>query len=107
MRGPFAVVLSLMLVACAGGPEPEPSPPPAPLIRYPVQPQPQANPDACNARPLQYLIGRPRTEIPVPVHPSMRQVVCTTCPRSETYSPMRQTILYDADTGLVREVRCG
>jgi hypothetical protein len=97
----------LVLAACESTPpSPVNTPPPrmstAPRVTYPPQ-----NTDACGARPLQYLVGRPRTEIPVPLQPSMRRVVCTTCPMTQDFAPLRQTILFDADSGLVREVRCG
>jgi len=53
------------------------------------------------------LIGKPRTDIPVPVNPGRRRVVCSTCPMTQDYSPTRQTIIFDADTGIVKEVKCG
>ncbi|HEX7799602.1 MAG TPA: proteinase inhibitor i78, partial [Asticcacaulis sp.] len=54
-------------------PEPQsqtPATPPAAL-------KPMAD-DQCGAQPLQYLVGRPRTDIPVPLDPSTRRVVCST-----------------------------
>jgi len=63
--------------------------------------------DACGAGPLQYLVGKPRTEIPVPLTPSNRRVVCTTCATTQDVRPYRQTILYDLQTGLVTSVTCG
>ena len=41
------------------------------------------------------------------VDPSRRQVVCTTCPRSDDYRPDRLTIEYDAVTGKVVKLQCG
>lgn len=64
-------------------------------------------PDLCNAQSLTYLIGRPRTEIPIPVDPSTRQVVCTTCIAPQDDSDTRQRILFDAETGLITAVGCG
>jgi hypothetical protein len=117
--------LALVLVAgCTAPPStleaPAPSPPPPTLpapppvavsppalsaAPPPVRPAPIH--DACGAWELQSLIGRPRTEIPVPVDPSRRQVLCSTCPVSPDYVPYRQTIIYDAESGLVKDVRCG
>ena len=68
---------------------------------------PSAQQDICKAGELQWLVGRPRTEIPVPVEVVNRRVVCTTCPITEDFSPYRLNIFYDADTGLVEQVRCG
>jgi len=63
--------------------------------------------DACGASELQYLVGKPRADIPVPVNPSRRRVVCSTCVMTQDVVPSRQTIIYDASTGLVTSVRCG
>jgi hypothetical protein len=52
-------------------------------------------------------VGRPRTEIPVPVDPRRRRVVCTTCPRTMDYNPSRLTIEYDSATNRVTKVECG
>jgi len=83
-----------------------PSPPSPPPVLTPPRPPPPP-PDACGARKLQYLIGRPHTDIPVPVYPSRRQVVCSTCVMSQEYVPSRLTIIYDSNTDLVKSVRCG
>jgi hypothetical protein len=108
MKLHFAPVLALLLAACATNPPPEPPPPPSEhVVRPPPPRQPQANPDSCGARDLQYLIGRNRTEIPVPLYPNRRRVVCTTCPMTMDYSPLRQTITFDAETGIIREIKCG
>jgi hypothetical protein len=108
---------SLALVVAAGctAPPAKPprlAPPPAPFIAPPPPAPPaQAAPlkptDACGAIDLQYLIGRPRSEIPIPLQPSRRRVVCSTCPVTQDYVPYRQTIIYDAGSGLVSSVKCG
>ena len=108
------VVATLVVgVAACSEPAPPPpappppaaaAPPPAPVL---APPQALASRDSCGADPLQYLVGRPRTEIPVPVNPSLRRVVCSTCVVTQDYVAARQTIVYDAQTGLVRSVRCG
>ncbi len=64
-------------------------------------------PSTCEAPSLTYLIGKPRTNIPVPVDPSKRRVSCTTCPVTEDYRPERTDILFDQTTGLVTAVKCG
>ncbi|WP_286691240.1 MULTISPECIES: hypothetical protein [unclassified Brevundimonas] len=63
--------------------------------------------DLCHATPLQWLVGRDRSEIPVPVDLTNRRVACTTCPRTEAHSPYLLNILYDAGTNRVTEVSCG
>jgi hypothetical protein len=68
---------------------------------------PPPKPDLCGASALTYLVGRPRTEIPVPVDPAGRRVSCTTCAETEEPSETRQSILFDAETGLVTSVGCG
>jgi hypothetical protein len=64
-------------------------------------------PSTCEAPELAYLIGKPHTQIPVPVDPSRRRVSCTTCPVTEDYRPERTDILFDQTTGLVTAVKCG
>lgn len=118
MKHLAAIAVSAALLAGCGsdGPTPAPPPllppPPPPIAIYPPPmsvppPPPQAPPDTCGARELAYLVGRPRTEIPVPVQPSRRRVVCESCPRTMDFNPERQTIEYDAATGLVTSVVCG
>jgi len=91
-------------------------PAPVPVPQAPNQAQAQAgqspafrpNPnDQCGAAALQYLVGRPRTEIPVPLQPSTRRVVCSTCVITRDYRPDRQTIVFDSDSGLIKSVACG
>jgi Peptidase inhibitor I78 family len=91
---------------------PPPAPAPPPVISPPRQMSPRPPPpspprDACGAAPLQSLVGRPRTEIPVPVYPNRRRVVCSTCVMTQDYIASRLTIIYDTNTGLVKSVRCG
>jgi hypothetical protein len=103
-----------MLGACAEPAAKLPSPPPAPVVTppppppAPTAPRPSAPPkDACGAGPLQSLVGRPRTDIPVPVYPGRRRVVCSTCVMTQDYNPTRLTIIFDSSTGSVKSVRCG
>ena len=111
MRRVLLAAAILCLGACESSPRlpitlpyrpagPEIAPPPPVATPAPVA-------DTCGARSHQSLIGRPRTEIPIPVRPERQRVVCTTCPMTMDYSAFRQTITYDANTGLVREVKCG
>ncbi len=115
----FAIMI---LGGCASAPEQEtpvapPPPPPPPAYHPPAQSQtqspvpkptfkPLAN-DTCGANDLQYLIGKPRTDIPVPLQPSGRRVVCSTCVTTQEYRADRQTIVFDTDTGLIKSVTCG
>ena len=63
--------------------------------------------DLCKAADFQYLVGRPRTEIPVPVEVVSRRVVCTTCPVTMDFSAYRLNIFYNDQTDIVEQVRCG
>jgi hypothetical protein len=63
--------------------------------------------DVCKAGELQYLVGRQRTEIPVPVDVVNRRVTCTTCPVTHDFSAYRLNIFYNAETGVIEQVRCG
>lgn len=68
---------------------------------------PPAMTDMCKAEPLQWLVGKPKSEIPVPVDVVNRRVTCTTCPVTEDYSPYRLNIFFNAETDVVETVRCG
>jgi len=68
---------------------------------------PQSDGDLCKASEMQWLVGRPRAEIPVPVDVVNRRVACTTCPVTEDYSPYRLNIFYNRQTELIEQVRCG
>jgi hypothetical protein len=102
----------LTLAACASElepapPAPEPSgPAPAPPPPPPVS-RPRPNDDQCGAYEAQDLVGRPRSEIPVPVLPALQRVACTTCAVTMDFNPRRLNFFYDAATGLIKEVKCG
>ncbi len=100
--------LSLLVLGACAAPEPEPAPtrPPAPPQAHHVAPAVSSR-DECRADENRQLIGQPRTRIPVPVYPALQRVVCTTCPVTDDYNPRRLNFLFDAETGLIREVRCG
>jgi len=111
MRRLFLAAI-LGLTACASAPRAAPAgqvaagPPSitqAPTISLP-HPPPK---DACGAGELQWLVGRDKSQIPVPTHPGQRRVACTTCPVTMDYRPDRLNILFDAESGVVKEVKCG
>lgn len=116
--GLILAAFALGLAACAA-PEPLPTRPVGVVVLPEVgstgrTPYVQQTPvqlqdpnDLCRARPLQWLVGRDRSEIPVPVDLTNRRVACTTCPRTEARSPYLLNILYDAGTNRVTEVSCG
>lgn len=82
---------------------PEQSPPaPVPQAEY----KPMAD-DQCGASALQYLVGKPKTDIPVPLDPGSRRVVCSSCIVTQEYRADRQTITFDSDTGFITSVKCG
>ncbi|OYX30918.1 MAG: hypothetical protein B7Y99_11170 [Caulobacterales bacterium 32-69-10] len=114
----LAAAAIAILAGCSSDPKPAPAPPPPPPpppppaapIRLPPAPisvAPPPPPDQCGAYELTGLVGKPRSEIPVPLIPSRRRVVCTTCPRTQDFNPGRMTIEYDAATGRVTSVTCG
>ncbi|MBU1377833.1 MAG: peptidase inhibitor I78 [Alphaproteobacteria bacterium] len=107
MKHAIVMAAFLGLAACSTAPEPAaPSPTPtAPPPPVPPAPQPVA--DSCGAHDLQSLVGRPRSEIPVPVKPDLQRVACTTCAVTMDFNPNRLNFFFDAQTGLIKEVRCG
>jgi hypothetical protein len=63
--------------------------------------------DRCGAGPLQSLVGKHKSEIPVPVDVINRRVACTTCAITEDYRPERLNIFFNERTELIEQVRCG
>lgn len=102
-----AIVLGALLAvaACSTAPEPAPAPPPPPPRASPPPPEPVA--DMCRAGDYQNLVGRPRSEIPVPVKPDLQRVACTTCPVTMDFNPNRLNFFFDAQTGIIKQVKCG
>lgn len=100
----MTLVAALALSACATEPA-EPPPPPPPKNSAP--PPPPREQDQCGAAEAQRFIGQHRSEIPVPVNPGLQRVACTTCPVTMDFHPRRLNFFYDAETGIVEEVRCG
>ena len=106
---PIAPRAMTTVPAPAAAPPPAASParPAGQALRTPI-PRPDVNPrDQCGAADLQGLVGRPRTEIPVPLIPGRQRVACTTCPVTEDFDPGRLNFFFDRDTGVIREIRCG
>lgn len=106
MRKLVLVAVALTLSACATADAPPPPPPTvaeAPTVPVP----PPAPADSCKASEHQYLVGKNRSEIPVPTDPSKVRVACTSCPVTMDYRAERLNIFYDSDTGVVKEVKCG
>lgn len=98
MRQAKVIAGLLSLSACSTASEPA-SPPAAPT--------PPPAEDACNARAHQHLVGRPRSEIPVPAKPELQRVACLGCPITMDYNPERLNFFFDEKTGIIKEVRCG
>lgn len=76
----------------------------APVATTPVTP---VKGDTCGASKLQYLVGKPKEEAPVPADLSKRRVYCSSCIITMDYRPDRLDIVFDKDTGAVTAVKCG
>ena len=116
-RRGLVLALALAGAACSSSPKPAPppkvsSPRPAPIAPKPAPvaqtPIPQGPPpDQCGAYELTNLVGKLKTEIPVPVDPGRRRVYCSTCMVTMDYDPTRLNIVFDVQTGLITQVKCG
>ena len=107
-----AVLLGVVLASCSSAPEPAPPPPPTtptapPAIALPTKPPATVEKDQCGLKEAQQYVGKPRTSLPAPVDPSRWRVACTTCPVTMDFRADRLNILFNADTGVVQEVKCG
>lgn len=101
-----ALALAALLTGCASEVDAPPPPPPPPTTPAPPPPPPPA-PDECGAAAAQRYVGKNRSEIPVPVNPAQQRVACTTCPVTMDFNPQRLNFFFDAQTGVVKEVKCG
>lgn len=106
--------LALLAAACSTPRYPTTAPagpaaPPAQAQQPPRSPVPQQakGRDQCGAAALQGMVGRSRTEIPIPVNPNLQRVACTTCPVTMDYNEQRLNFFFDAQTGVIKEIRCG
>ena len=106
-----AMALAAVVAGCSTD---TPAPPPAAPVARPAAPAPAPAPtrpvtsnDQCGLRQAQALVGRPRSEIPVPLDPALQRVACTTCPVTLDFNPRRLNFFFDADSGVIKEVRCG
>lgn len=119
-RGAFFALFFLALASCTSAPEAPMTPAPrtepqAPVYHPPVSrpaPPPPAEyrpmaDDQCGASALQALVGKARTEIPVPLDPGKRRVVCSSCIVTQEYRADRQTIVFSSETGIIESVKCG
>ena len=109
MRVLAAAGAVLVLTACSSSPS-EVTPPPTSYPPISAAPAPAPAPvasDRCGAGELQGLVGKLRTEIPVPIDPTRQRVACTTCPVTMDFSAERLNFFFDAASGVIKEVRCG
>lgn len=100
----------MLLAGCATPVEETPAPVVVAIaeLNQPVGTKmPDTDADLCKAGDLQWLVGKPKAEIPVPVDVVNRRVVCTTCPVTEDYSPYRLNVFFNDETDLVEQIRCG
>jgi hypothetical protein len=72
-----------------------------------ISTSPEVSSDRCGAASMSWLVGRPRTEIPVTADLSNRWVQSTAAVHPPGVVPSRLTILYDPLTGRVTHVQCG
>lgn len=107
-------LIGIGLIAVSACSSSSATPPPAPQVVAQAQQNqpvgtrmPQSDADMCKAAEMQWLVGKPRSQIPVPVDVVNRRVACTTCPVTEDYSPYRLNIFYNQQSGLIEQVRCG
>ena len=119
-----ALAVLLALAGRAGGPNTvdaaasvKPALPQGPIARAMVEvqtgqipippPYPVLPGDTCGASPLAWLVGRLRTDIPIPVDLTHRRVACTTCVLAPDVRLDRLNILFDAQTDKVVRLTCG
>ena len=100
MRTAFAAALivagSAVFAACTALPEHEGG-----------SGMPPTTDDQCRASEYRDLVGQNRSELPEAPAGATWRVTCTGCPVTMDHRPDRLNILFDQDTGVVEEVKCG
>jgi hypothetical protein len=91
---PAALLLSAAACAPVGGTEPD-------------GPPTGEGPSQCRADQYRTYIGRNRSELPAQPAGATWRVTCTTCPVTMDYNPNRLNILFEENSGVIREVKCG
>lgn len=61
----------------------------------------------CKAAQYQSFVGRDRSQLPPAPAGEVWRVVCDTCPVTMDYNPARLNVIYDTQTNVVEEVKCG
>lgn len=79
----------------------------APMSEAPVAPSPGDGPAQCKAPEYQRFVGRNRSELPAAPAGEVWRVVCSNCAMTMDYNPNRLNIVFDLDTGVISEVKCG
>jgi len=103
-----ALAAAVLAVSCSSTPPPAPMPAPeTPVAPPPAAIAPPQPKDQCGMAEARAYVGKNRTELPAAVDPTRWRVACTTCPVTMDFRPDRLNILFDADTGAVKEVKCG
>ena len=104
MKTRLAVLALVMGAASAlSGCEYYGPPPPPPLADAPRRPPI----DGCGASGMQYLIGRPVSDIPQDYGRRPQRVISNGSIISDLFDPHRLTIFYDEQGGRITRVRCG
>ena len=70
-------------------------------------PLPVDGPDQCRASAYQRFVGQNRSALPAQPAGETWRVVCSTCAMTMDYRPDRLNIVYDTQTNIIREVKCG
>lgn len=60
----------------------------------------------CQAEQSRDLIGKHVGAVSFPADANVR-IACTTCPTTRDYRPDRMNVLFNEQTGIIEELRCG
>lgn len=87
-----------LFLAAACAPMPEQTPPPAggDMAYKP-----------CRVEDYQSYVGRNRSQVPTAPEGQIFRVLCSTCAATMDYRENRVNFVYDQQTGVVQQVKCG
>jgi hypothetical protein len=68
---------------------------------------PEEGASQCKADQYQRFVGRNRSELPAAPTGATWRVTCTTFPMTMDFNPERMNVLFNQQTNIIEQVRCG
>jgi hypothetical protein len=64
-------------------------------------------PDQCSASQYQQLVGKKLIDLPAKPDGAIWRTACTECAMTMDFNPRRMNIVFDRESEVIKEIRCG